>query len=102
MKNKKMNNLHWTITASDEKHKLATGGYTLHQIVDISVKHLGTEEEALKRAKQIVKRKHMFLRAVSECNCAKEALNHRKQLEATKEYTKIFKKHLGGEDEDGK
>ena len=86
-----MKNLHWAITASDEKHKLATGGYTLHQVVDIQVKHATTEKEAIKQAKKIIKRKWLFLRSVVECDCTKEEATRNKSLEISKETIKAYK-----------
>ncbi len=94
-----MTNLHWAITASDEKHKLPTGGYSLHQIVDIQIRHSDSEKEAIKRAKQIIKRKWFFLRSVVECDCAKHAVQYRKTLEMSQELNKAIKKQLGSEDE---
>ncbi len=90
-----MNNLHWAITASNELTKLPNGGGTVHWAVDIQVKHQFTEEQAISRAKQIVSRKHYFLRSVLECDCAEHNLHHRKQEELSKKSIELLKKQLG-------
>lgn len=95
-----MKNLHWDINATDKLIKQKDGDYRIHFGVNIQVKHLETEEEAIARAKEIVKRKHYYLRGVLECECAKHNMQHLRQLEATKEYTKVLKKQLRSDEDE--
>lgn len=95
-----MNNLHWAVTASDERIKQATGGYVYHLAVDIQIKHLKNEKEAIQKAKEIIKRKYYFLRSVIECECASHSLQHRKTLEVNKDLVKTMKKQLGNNDDE--
>lgn len=89
-----MNNLHWAIISSDLRVKQPTGGFVYHEVCDIQVKHQTTEEEAIGRAKKILKRKYYFVRCVLECDCAKHSLDHRLTLENSKELVKALKKTL--------
>lgn len=89
-----MNNLHWSITATD-KITPKDDEYRIHYAVNIMVKHLVTEEEAINRAKEIINRQHYILSSVFECDCVQHNLQHRRILETTKDLAKAIKKTLG-------
>lgn len=93
-----MKNLHWAIWASD-KIITVNSDERLLWPVDIQVKHCENEEEAILRAKEIIKRQYYKLRSVLECDCAQHNLQYRKTLEVSKETAKTLKKMLSKEDD---
>ena len=94
-----MNNLHWIILASDLIVPQKTGGGVFHCAVDIQVKHQSNEEEAIKRAKELIKRKYYKLRSVLECDCTQHNLQHRRSLEVAKKTQDALIKIMGHEED---
>ena len=91
-----MKNLHWAVTAYNEKE-----GDRLPFSVVVQVRHCDNEDEALKRAKEVInERKHYYVRSVIECECSQHNLQHRNQLETMREYTKLLKKQLPSDDDE--
>ena len=95
-----MKNLHWAIHASEEIVKNEAGLEVLVWAVDIQVRHLATEEEAINYAKEIVIRKHYKLRSVLECDCAQHKIQHTRALEVNKDLVKAMKKQFTNSDDE--